>query len=133
VSDTSHHSGDDAAPTYLQTVWRGLSGRCPACGEGKMFKGFLTFADRCEVCGLDYSGADAGDGPAIFVMLITGFLIVGAALFVEVFYQPSYWIHAALWGPLAIILPIAMLRPLKGLLFALQHRHAAAEGRLASD
>ncbi|XSG80994.1 MAG: DUF983 domain-containing protein [Methyloligella sp. ZOD6] len=115
----------------MQTLWRGIVGRCPDCGQGRLFSGFLTPRSECDVCGRDLSFADAGDGPAIFVMLITGFLIVGAALFVEVFYQPPYWLHAALWLPLGIVLPLAMLRPLKGILITLQFRHQAAEGRLA--
>ncbi len=121
----------DSIPRLGQTIWRGIAGRCPACGEGKLFSGFLNLKNECDVCGASFDFADAGDGPAIFVMLITGFLIVGAALYVEVFYQPPYWLHAILWLPLGIVLPLAMLRPLKGLLVALQYRHQAAEGRLA--
>lgn len=115
------------------TAWRGLRGRCPACGKGSLFKGFLGFRDDCEVCGEDFSTADAGDGPAIFVMLITGFVIVGAALVVEMVYHPPYWLHAVIWGPLAILIPLAMLRPLNGLLYCLQHRHGASEGKLVQD
>ncbi|MEG6508746.1 DUF983 domain-containing protein [Methyloligella sp. 2.7D] len=125
------HAGAPAS-TGL-TIWRGLRGRCPDCGEGSLFTGFLDLKKSCDVCGRDFSFADAGDGPAIFVMIITGFIIVGAALFVELVYQPPYWLHALLWGPLAIILPIGMLRPLKGLLVALQFRHEAAEGKLHKD
>ncbi len=118
-------------PPLGQTVWRGIAGRCPSCGEGKLFSGFLTLKNECDACGTSFAFADAGDGPAIFVMLITGFLIVGAALYVEAFYQPPYWLHALLWLPLGIVLPLAMLRPLKGILVALQYRHEAAEGRIA--
>jgi uncharacterized protein (DUF983 family) len=90
-------------------------------------------APRCDVCGLDYDFAHSGDGPAVFVILITGFIIVGAALLVEVRYQPPYWLHAVLWGSLAIILPLLLLRAFKGALIALQFRHKAEEGKLASD
>ncbi len=108
----------------------GLAGRCPRCGKGHMFKGFLTVRTNCEACGLDYSFADAGDGPAIFVILIAGFIVVGAALLVEVMYQPPFWLHALLWGPLILIVTLAPLRLLKGLLIALQYHHDAAPGRL---
>ena len=85
---------------------------------------------RCEVCGLDYGFADAGDGPAVFVIMIAGFLVCGTALVVEMRYAPPLWVHAVLWLPLVLILTIGPLRPLKGLLIALQFHHKAAEGRL---
>jgi uncharacterized protein (DUF983 family) len=108
----------------------GLTGRCPRCGKGHLFTGFLNMRKECEACGLDYSFADAGDGPAIFVILIAGFLVVGAALLVEVVYQPPFWLHAVLWGPLILIVTLGPLRLLKGLLIALQYHHDAAPGRL---
>jgi len=108
----------------------GLSGRCPRCGQGRLFAGFLTVRPGCERCGLDYAFADAGDGPAVFVILLAGFLVVAAALIVEVVYQPPFWVHAALWGPMILIVTLAPLRLVKGLLIALQYHHKAAEGRL---
>jgi uncharacterized protein (DUF983 family) len=107
----------------------GLTGRCPRCGKGHLFAGFLNVRKNCEACGLDYAFADAGDGPAIFVILIAGFIVVGAALLVEIFYQPPFWLHALLWGPLILIVTLAPLRLLKGLLIALQYHHDAAPGR----
>ena len=121
------------APSLASTLAAGLAGRCPACGRGKLFSGYLTLAPRCNVCGLDYSFAEAGDGPAVFVILITGFIVVGAALFVEMAYAPPYWLHALIWGPLAILLPLLLLRSFKGALIALQYKHKAEEGRLASE
>ena len=109
----------------------GLGCRCPRCGQGRLFSGYLTTAPRCEVCGLDYGFIDAGDGPAVFVILIVGFVVVGAALLTEVAYQPPYWVHALLWLPLILLLSLGMVRPLKGLMIALQYHHKAAEGRLA--
>ncbi|MGA8689107.1 MAG: DUF983 domain-containing protein [Methyloceanibacter sp.] len=119
--------------TRVSTLGAGIAGRCPACGRGKLFSGYLTLAPRCETCGLDYGFADAGDGPAVFVILVTGFLVVGAALIVEVLYSPPYWVHALLWGSLALILPLILLRAFKGVLIALQYKHKAHEGRLASE
>ena len=109
----------------------GLGCRCPRCGQGRLFSGYLTTAPRCEVCGLDYGFIDAGDGPAVFVILIVGFVVVGAALLTEVAYQPPYWVHALLWLPLILLLSLGMVRPLKGLMISLQYHHKAAEGRLA--
>jgi uncharacterized protein (DUF983 family) len=117
------------SPTPLP-IARGLRGRCPRCGEGKLFNGFLTLRPACERCGLDYGFADAGDGPAVFVILIGGFIVVFAALVTEIVYQPPYWVHAALWVPLILIVTLAPLRLIKGLLIALQYHHKAAEGRL---
>jgi cytochrome c oxidase subunit III len=111
----------------------GVLGHCPACGRGKLFSGYLTLAPRCTYCGLDYHFADSGDGPAVFVILVTGFIVVGAALIVEILYQPPYWIHAVLWGSLAILLPLLLLRSFKGALIGLQYKHKAEEGRLASE
>lgn len=108
----------------------GLLGRCPRCGKGNLFTGFLTLSPGCNMCGLDYSFADAGDGPAVFVIMIAGFLVCGAALFVEMRYAPPLWVHAVLWVPLVLLTTIGPLRPLKGLLIALQFHHKAAEGRL---
>ena len=111
-------------------ILTGLAGRCPACGRGHLFEGFLALRPRCEVCGLDFSFADAGDGPAVFVILFAGFIVVGLALMVEVLYQPPFWVHAALWLPLILVVTLGPLRMLKGLLIALQYHHRAAEGRL---
>jgi uncharacterized protein (DUF983 family) len=108
----------------------GLTCRCPRCGKGRLFHGFLTLAPRCEACGLDYSVMDSGDGPAVFVILFAGFIVVGSALIVEALYQPPFWVHAVLWGPLILLTTIGPLRPMKGLMVALQYHHNAAEGRL---
>jgi len=115
------------------TLLAGMIGRCPACQRGKLFAGYLTLAPRCDVCGLDYDFADSGDGPAVFVILVTGFVVVGLALITEILYQPPYWLHAIVWGTLAIALPLLLLRSFKGALIALQFRHKAEEGKLASD
>jgi uncharacterized protein (DUF983 family) len=112
------------------TVSRGLRGRCPRCGEGPLFRGFITLRPSCESCGLDYGFADAGDGPAVFVILLGGFVVVFAALVTEVLYRPPFWLHAVLWLPLILIVTLLPLRLLKGLLIDLQYHHKAQEGRL---
>jgi len=112
-------------------IVRGLAGRCPRCGEGRLFAGFLTLKPRCESCALDFSFADSADGPAFFVMFFSGFVVAGSALAVETLYSPPLWVHAVLWIPLILITTLLPLRPIKGLLIALQYHHKAAEGRLA--
>ena len=110
----------------------GLAGRCPRCGEGALFRNFIAMRERCESCGLDYKFADAGDGPAIFVMLIAGFLIVGLALWMEISYEPPIWVYVAMLLPFTLIVCLGMLRPLKGVLVALQYANKAEQGRLES-
>ncbi len=75
----------------VSPVIAGIAGKCPRCGKGKLFSGYLTIAQDCPSCGLSYQFADAGDGAAWFVMLIAGIAAVGLALWVEVTWQPSYW------------------------------------------
>lgn len=95
-----------------------------------MFAGFLMLRPRCEACGLDYGFADSGDGPAVLVILVAGFVVVGLALAVEAVYAPPFWLHAALWIPLILLVTLGPIRPLKGLTIALQYHHDAAEARL---
>jgi uncharacterized protein (DUF983 family) len=107
----------------------GLRGRCPRCGEGRLFRRSLDLAERCDACGLDYRFADAGDGPAVFVIFILGAVIVGLALWVELTYEPPMWLHLLLWLPLTLVLGLALLRPMKGLLVSQQFAKGAEEGR----
>jgi uncharacterized protein (DUF983 family) len=126
VSVNAKMTDSPHVPSYVA----GVTGSCPRCGKGKLFSGFISVRPRCDVCGLDYGFADAGDGPAVFVILFAGFVVVGAALAVETMYQPPYWVHAVLWAPLILLTTVLPLRPLKGILIALQYQHKAAEGRL---
>ena len=107
----------------------GLKGTCPRCGRGKIFSGFLTLAPRCGTCGLDLGFADSGDGPAVFVSLIGGFLVLGAALWTELRYEPPFWVHLVVFLPLTLVVCLGLLRPLKGILIALQYRNKAEKGR----
>jgi len=121
---------ENADRSSVSPLLAGLTCRCPRCGKGKLFSGFLNLAPRCEACDLDYGFIDSGDGPAVFVILIAGFVVVAAALIVEVAYQPPYWVHAVLWLPLILVVTIGPLRPMKALLVALQYHHKAAQGRI---
>jgi uncharacterized protein (DUF983 family) len=113
-------------------ILTGLAGRCPRCRRGSIFSGFLDVAPACKSCGLNFGFADAGDGPAVFVMLFGGFLVVGAALWTEVVFEPPFWVYLVVFLPLTAIVCVGMLRPLKGLLIALQYRNKAEQGRLES-
>ena len=107
----------------------GLRGRCPNCGEGLLFEGFLKIAPKCEACGYDLAKADSGDGPAVFVIMIAGFVVAFAALYTEVAYHPPVWVHLVIWLPLTVVLCLALLRPLKGLMVAAQFANKASEAR----
>ena len=122
-------SHDDDYPP--QSPWAtGLASRCPRCGAGKLYNGFITVAPRCEACGLDLKFADSGDGPAVFISLLAGFFLVGLLLLVEVKYEPPTWLLALIFLPLTLVVCLGMLRPLKGVLIALQYRNKAEPGRL---
>jgi uncharacterized protein (DUF983 family) len=117
-------------PSLPESVARGLACKCPRCGKGKLFSGFLTLRPACDACGLDYTFIDTGDGPAIFIIMLAGAIVVGCALIVEVQYQPPFWLHAMLWLPLILATTLLPMRSMKSLLIALQFHHKAAEGRL---
>jgi len=97
--------------------------RCPRCGEGRLFAGLLTVRPACPSCGLDFSAEDAGDGPAVFVILFLGLIVVGLAALVELKFAPPIWVHMLLWTPLILGGAILLLRPLKAGLIALQYKH----------
>jgi len=110
-------------------VLAGLAGRCPACGKGPLFKGFLPVAERCSRCDFNLKAADPGDGPAVFVMLIGGFVVVFGALITEAVLRPPVWLTMAIFLPLALIVSLGLIRPVKGVLVALQFHHKASEAR----
>jgi uncharacterized protein (DUF983 family) len=101
----------------------GLRCRCPACGVGPLFEGFLAVRARCPACGADLSAQDSGDGPVAFIILIVGGIVVALALLTEVSYGPPVWLHLLLWLPLTMVLVLALMRPFKALMIALQYKH----------
>ncbi|HVX80066.1 MAG TPA: DUF983 domain-containing protein [Devosiaceae bacterium] len=108
----------------------GMTCRCPRCGRGRLFSGFLTLAPRCEVCGLDYAFIDSGDGPAVFVIFAVAPIVVVLAVILEALVHPAPYVHLIIWLPVTVILCLALLRPFKATMIALQYHHAAGEGRL---
>jgi uncharacterized protein (DUF983 family) len=126
-------SSDSALFPPVDPFKVGIQGCCPRCGNGKLFDGLLGLKPRCAACDLDYAFADAGDGPAVFVILIVGFIVIGAVLWLQANYGPPIWVHILLFAPLTIILSLLSLRWCKGILIALQYRNRASEGRLDRD
>ncbi|MBV9217987.1 MAG: DUF983 domain-containing protein [Methylobacteriaceae bacterium] len=120
---------DDDYPPQ-SPVSTGMAGRCPRCGQGRLFEGFLKVAPHCPACGLDLKFADAGDGPAVFVTLLAGFVVLGLALITELLYEPPIWVHLVIFLPLTLFVCLGLLRPLKGVLVALQYRNRAEQARL---
>jgi uncharacterized protein (DUF983 family) len=116
------------APGRPNPLVAGLLGRCPNCGEGPLFEGFLKVSARCEACGFNLAKADSGDGPAVFVILAAGFL-VGFAFLITSISHPDMpvWLHLVIWLPLTIIVCLVLLRPFKGVLVAMQFANRASQ------
>ena len=106
-----------------------LRGLCPRCGGGRLFAGPVRFADRCATCGLDFGQFNVGDGPAAFLTLIVGALIMILAIATELLFEPPFWVHLLLWIPLTAVAVMGSLRIAKGALLALEYRNKAREGR----
>ncbi|MBZ6078496.1 DUF983 domain-containing protein [Microvirga puerhi] len=111
----------------------GLRCRCPRCGEGRLFNGFLTLASRCEACGLDYSFADPADGPAFFVMMTMAIPATAFGIWVELTYEPAAWVHLLTTLPFLLLSCIPPIRPLKGVLVASQYVSKAEEARFETS
>ncbi len=107
-------------PRMGVSLLRGFKGRCPNCGEGRLFGRFMKVAGACTVCGEAFHHHRADDFPAYLVIFLVGHLVVPLTLYVELAYMPPYWVHALIWGPLVIGLSLALLQPVKGAVVALQ-------------
>ena len=113
----------------LSSLSTGLRCRCPRCGEGPLFKGFLSLRDRCPVCDLDYGFADPADGPAFFVMSAVGVVgMIGFMIF-DFTVQPPVWVHLFTTLPVLVALCLGALRPFKAWMVAEQYLHKAEEAR----
>jgi uncharacterized protein (DUF983 family) len=106
-----------------------LRGNCPRCGAHTLFDGWIGFAHKCRACGLDFDAFNVGDGPAAFLILIVGAIVVGAAITLELAAEPPYWVHL-IWIPVAALLTVGGLRLGKAALLAQEYRHRAKEGRI---
>ncbi len=114
-------------PSTAQSLAFGMRGRCPRCGRGPLFLGWLTVRGECSACHLSFIGHDAGDGPAVFGIFILSFLIVGLAVALELLLEPPLWLHALIWLPTTVAASAAVLRPLKGLTIAAQYRYRSVD------
>ncbi len=105
----------------------GVRLRCPQCGRGEVFEGYLRFRDHCRACGADFKAADAGDGPAVFVILIAGAIVAPLLIILQFGLDLPGWLALAITMAAAIALCLALLPPFKATLFALQCKHKARE------
>jgi uncharacterized protein (DUF983 family) len=123
-----NEAGDPAGPSPVASAIKGL---CPRCGAATLFVGRVAFAERCRACGLDFSGFNVGDGPAAFLTLIVGALVVAIAVMLQLTLSPPLWLQMMIWVPVTALLVVGALRIAKGVLLALEYRNAAREGRIA--
>ena len=107
-----------------------LFGLCPQCGARTLFEGAIKFAPRCRACGLDFARFNVGDGPAAFLTLIVGALVTALAIWVEVAFEPPFWVHILLWTPVTVGAVILGLRAGKAALLAAEFQKRAGEGRV---
>lgn len=106
--------------TTVEAVKRGARGRCPACGNGRLFRAYLKVADQCPACGEEFHHQQADDFPAYIVIVLVGHIVVPLVLAVETRFAPPYWVHFVLWPALVVTLTLGLLQPVKGCIVALQ-------------
>ena len=129
-----NHRQNLPARSVGQALWRGAMRRCPACGSGRLFAGYLKVADTCPACGEALHHHRADDAPPYFTILIVGHVLLGGVLMLEQAYQPPSWLQGAIWLPLGLIMSLGLLPVAKGALVGLQwalrmHGFADAAGR----
>ncbi len=107
-----------------------LAGRCPRCKAATLFDSVIGFAPTCRACGLDYATFNVGDGPAAFLTLIVGAVVVAGAVTLELALSPPFWVHLLIWPIVTLGLVVGGLRVAKAMLLASEYRNAAREGRL---
>lgn len=114
--------GQPAEPprSLMQAMGLGFRGKCPHCGQGRLFGRFLKVADRCDVCGEEYHHHRADDLPAYLVILVVGHIVVGAFMGMETVFELTTWQHLAIWAPITLIMTIGLLQPTKGAVVGLQ-------------
>ena len=114
-------------------ILKTIAGRCPRCGQGRLFRGFLKVADRCDVCDLDYSHHDAADGPAVFVIFVVGTIAAVGAVWLDFAQRPPVWVHVLVWPTVVIGLSVALLRPFKGFFVGVQYKYRAIDREMPED
>jgi uncharacterized protein (DUF983 family) len=126
-TQTTPTPGETPPDDGMTPVMNGIKGRCPRCGDGRLFTGYLKIADRCDVCGMSFHGHDTGDGPVVPILLVIGAIIVGAALWLELVHEPPVWVHLLIWIPLGTVLTLGIMVPLKGMAVGLQYKYRSTE------
>ncbi len=126
MPETPDPSPPNKAPSTVEVALKGL---CPRCGAPTLFDGMAKFADKCRACGLDFAQFNVGDGPAAFLTLILGAVIVALAITLELTVHPPFWVHMILWIPLTAGAVVLALRASKAALLALEYRNKAREVR----
>jgi uncharacterized protein (DUF983 family) len=113
-----------SASAEKRDVWtamkRGFRGRCPRCGEGKLFRAFLKVDNNCSVCNLDFTPHRADDLPAYLVIVIVGHLLVPVILWIETDYSPPVWLQLSIYLPFTVIASLLLLQPVKGVVVGMQ-------------
>lgn len=126
---TDGPTGLELQPARINPIRAGLLCRCPHCGKGRLFAGFLKVVERCEVCGFDFTRLNTGDGAAVFIMQIAGGIVVFSALFIQIAWNPPIWAMLVVALPLVAGLSLGLMRPGKGVMIALQMRNKAGQAR----
>ena len=116
----TRETGASAKRDVWTAIKRGFRGRCPRCGEGKLFRAFLKVDNHCSVCDLDFTPHRADDLPAYLVIIIVGHIVVPMALWIETDYSPPVWLQLAIYMPLTLVLSLALLQPVKGAVVGVQ-------------
>lgn len=137
---TVQYGGEHQSGRPARNLWtamqRGFLGRCPQCGEGKLFRSFAKTVDDCAVCGVHIDHHRADDLPAYLVIFVVGHIVVGAFMSVEAMVDMTAWQHMAIWVPITVVMSIALLQPLKGAIVGLQwayYMHGFGDGDEAID
>jgi uncharacterized protein (DUF983 family) len=110
-----------------------LFGLCPQCSARTLFNGPTNFSENCKACGLDFGAFNVGDGPAAFLTLAIGALVILFAMALDVAVRPPFWVHALIWIPVTTILVVVSLRAAKGALLILEYRNKAGEARMDDE
>lgn len=103
-----------------KSIKRGLRGRCPHCGEGRLFRAFLKPVDHCAVCNENYTHQRADDLPAYLSIVLVGHIVVGGFMMTDLVWTVSNWVHLAIWTPITLLLALATIQPIKGAVIGLQ-------------
>lgn len=115
-------------PSLIEAMRRGLRGRCPVCGQGRIFSRFLKVVPQCAHCATPLGKLRADDAPPYFTILLVGHIVVPSMLLLEQIAAPPIWVHMALWIPLTLLLALGFLQPIKGVVIGVLWRLDAGEG-----